>query len=151
MNQFKRIAAALLSGVLLCGALPASTVVWAVGNDSILQDNQTSYAVGDTFDDGVLTYTITGAATVSVTDCTLGASYVNIGEKISGYTITGIGDGAFEGMESMVSVTIPKSVTTIEDGAFNGCTGLTSITLPDSVTKIPAGCFQDAAVCRKSS
>ena len=75
MNQFKRIAAALLSGVLLCGALPASTVVWAVGNDSILQDNQTSYAVGDTFDDGVLTYTITGAATVSVTDCTLGASW----------------------------------------------------------------------------
>ncbi len=142
MNQFKRIAAALLSGVLLCGALPASTVVWAVGNDSILQDNQTSYAVGDTFDDGVLTYTITGAATVSVTDCTLGASYVNIGEKISGYTITGIGNGAFEGMESMASVTIPKSVTTIEDGAFNGCTGLTSITLPDSVTKIPAGCFQ---------
>ena len=40
------------------------------------------------------------------------------------------------------SITIPYSVTKIGERAFEGCTGLTSITIPNSVTKIGYSAFK---------
>jgi hypothetical protein len=57
------------------------------------------------------------------------------------YTVTAIGELAFNGCTGLTSVTIPDSVTSIGDNAFNGCTGLTSVTIPDSVTSIGDNAF----------
>lgn len=57
-------------------------------------------------------------------------------------TITVIGEGAFEGRETLTGVEIPDSVTTISYNAFKGCTGLTNVTLSDSVTKVGPGAFE---------
>ena len=52
------------------------------------------------------------------------------------YSVTSIGEGAFERCNNLTSVTIPNSVTTIGNGAFRECFSLTSITIPNSVTTI---------------
>jgi hypothetical protein len=52
------------------------------------------------------------------------------------YTVTSIGDGAFESCSGLTSVSLHNSVTFIGDHAFESCTGLTSFTIPNSVTYI---------------
>ena len=47
--------------------------------------------------------------------------------KETTYSVTGIGESAFEDCNEMTSVTIPSSVTKIEKNAFKGCSGLTTI------------------------
>ena len=59
------------------------------------------------------------------------------------YSVTSIGNGAFNHCTGLTSVTIPNSVTSIGNGAFNDCTGLTSITIPNSVTSIGGNAFYE--------
>ena len=61
------------------------------------------------------------------------------------YSVTGIGNGAFEGCRGLTSVTIPNSVTSIGGEAFNACTSLTSISIPSSVTYIGGLAFNATA------
>jgi len=50
--------------------------------------------------------------------------------------VTSIGDSAFWGCESLISIVIPSGVTSIGEAAFSGCYSLTSVTLPEGVTSI---------------
>jgi len=55
---------------------------------------------------------------------------------LSGSTITNIGNSAFSGCTSLITLTIPDSVNSIGSSAFSGCTSLTFLTIPDSVYSI---------------
>ena len=52
------------------------------------------------------------------------------------YTVTEIGNEAFEDCVYLSSVTIPNTVTRIGDYAFNWCRALLSVVIPESVTRI---------------
>ena len=64
---------------------------------------------------------------------------------INRYSVTSIGEAAFDRCSGLTSVTIPNSVTSIGSYAFADCSGLTSVTIPNSVTSIGEGAF---AGCR---
>ena len=70
--------------------------------------------------------------------------------KETNYTIPNsvitIGEGAFSGCKSLISINIPNSVTTIGENAFGWCESLTNINIPNSVTTIG-----DSAFCRCNS
>ena len=57
------------------------------------------------------------------------------------YSVTNIGENAFEYCKGLTSIEIPNSVITIGRDAFRECKGLTSITIPNSVTEIGDGAF----------
>ena len=69
------------------------------------------------------------------------SSKVVIPSKRDGFSITGIGSGAFKDCDFLQSVKIPNSVTSIGYEAFEGCSSLTSIKIPDSVTSIGSMAF----------
>ena len=56
-------------------------------------------------------------------------------------SITSIGDFAFSFCSKLTSITIPKSVTSIGNAAFSDCSSLTSITIPEGVTSIGVEAF----------
>ena len=89
-------------------------------------------------------YAVTGSA-ATVTGCD-GAcpTTLNIPATLGGYSVTSIGEFAFE-VNALTSVTIPDSVTSIGEGAFSR-SALTSVTIPDSVTSIDAYAFFDNAI-----
>lgn len=59
-------------------------------------------------------------------------------EKISGYTVTGIGSKCFE-KQSLKGVVIPETVTSIGNNAFQGCKNLTSVTFKGAPSTITVG------------
>ena len=86
------------------------------------------------------TYTLSGSnATITKSSKTSGS--LVIPNKVNGYTVTSIGNYAFDYCSGLTSVTIPSSLTSIGERAFWACRDLTSVTIPSSLTSIGSGAF----------
>lgn len=57
------------------------------------------------------------------------------------YSVTSIGEFAFNNCRGLKGIDIPSSVTSIDYAAFAFCDSLTDITIPSSVTSIGYGVF----------
>lgn len=65
------------------------------------------------------------------------------------FTVTAIGDNAFEGCENMTSIAMPTTITAIGNNAFDACCGLTVLSIPSSVQTIGSQAFQGCTGLRK--
>ncbi len=109
--------------------------------------SNTELKKGDTFTSGSLKYKVTasgkvevtGPKTMTVTKITIPATVTYQGVK---YTVTKIGDGAFNGCSKLTTATIGKNVKTIGKQAFYGCAKLKTIKFSGKkVTKIGSEAF----------
>ena len=90
--------------------------------------------------DGKLSYSIENKE-VTITGCDgLASGTIVIPDRIKGYPVTAIGEGAFCLCTEVTGVVIPDSVTYIGSMAFAG-TGLTEVVIPDSVSCIDTLAF----------
>ena len=92
---------------------------------------------------GGIAYLITSSTSPKTVEVAYGGNYtseVSIPASVSynsiSYSVTTIGNYAFDQCTGLSSITIPGSVTNIGSYAFYKCTGLTSISIPSSVTSI---------------
>ena len=116
---------------LILAALMALTALAAVpvGADDEITSGDWEYEMNE---DGV---------TASITRYIGSATDVTIPSEIDGFKVTVIGYGAFDGCETLTSVTIPDGVTTIDWWVFGFCRSLKSVTIPKSVTEIGGSAF----------
>ena len=128
-------------------ALLGLTSAWAQNYDfsAVAPSGQTLY------------YNITSSSSHTVSVTYPNSSFFWFGNEPSGsliipstvtnsgttYTVTDIGMDAFDGCDSLTSVTIPNTVTAIGDYAFFICSSLTNVTIGNSVTTIGMGAFSD--------
>ena len=64
---------------------------------------------------------------------------IKLGEDV--FTVTHIGEFAFDGCEELLNIKIPNSITYIGEEAFETCTGLIEIIIPNSVSYIGEEAF----------
>ena len=104
----------------------------------------------DTFDDGELRYQVTGADTVEVigflrepSSSVLTRLFIppTVVHKSQTYRITSIGESAFAGCTSLMSITLPDSLKTIGDSAFKDCIEIESVDLPEGLKTIGDSAF----------
>lgn len=62
------------------------------------------------------------------------------------YTVTAIGNYAFDDCTAIESVALPATVTAIGDHAFAGCFNIRSVVLPATLTKIGTGAFSGTSI-----
>ena len=148
----KKILAILIA---LLAALAVQTVAFADGEvteieptTTVSEDDETTKTLDtQTKDDQGVTYTLNndGTATVSACDRTVTSIKIpsNVESNGQTYTVTSIGDYAFDHCLSLTSVNIPDGVTSIGNRAFSMCSGLTSVDIPDSVTSIGNSAFSE--------
>ena len=86
---------------------------------------------------GLTTYTVTSIGDEAFDMCT------KLNAVTIPNTVTRIGKSAFYQCLEMTSINIPSSIVDIDEGAFRYCWELRTIDLPNSITKINDGVFSD--------
>lgn len=79
-----------------------------------------------------------GTGAKLVTNVTVLGSFVIDGTT---YTVTGIGESAFNSWINLASISLPSTIETMGIGCFGSCSNLTSFTIPPLVTTIEHGSF----------
>ena len=122
--MFKKFMSVLLSCVLLLALFAAVPVSAGAANSEYEYDLLSDDAIEITAYNG-------------------SAAFVVIPSSIDGYTVVSIGEQAFLGNESMITLEIPDTVNYIDDAAFYACDRLTSVEIPDSVVYIGNFAFEN--------
>jgi hypothetical protein len=94
---------------------------------------------------GKLQYTVDGANAV-ITGCATDAADADVEGELAeiagaGYTITGIGNGAFRNCAQLTSFATLTSLGSIGNEAFRGCTSLAEVRLPEGLKTIGYSAF----------
>ncbi len=146
-----------ISNNVFANTLSAKTLSYPCGSDYSSWQSATTWASVECFDlylgNSLTSFPLTFEViseqerTMKVSDCDNSANVADIPARVmyngNTYSVTSIGDYAFNDCGSLTSVTIPNSVTSIGEFAFRFCNNLTSIDIPNSVTNIGRYAFAD--------
>lgn len=79
--------------------------------------------------------------TAVISRCDSAEKFITVPDKIDGHTVTGIGDAAFRGLETVYYIKMGSNIKTIGTEAFAGCSAMVRIDLGGSVRTIGDSAF----------
>ena len=146
-----RVPVVITPTILVYNISQGASVVWS-GNTFTRNTNLANFSYTATISSIPASQVPSAANLIGVT---IGNSVTSIGDNaFNGATslisviftptsiLSSIGFSTFESCTGLTSITIPNSVTSISNYAFKSCTSLTSITIPNSVTSIGENAFE---------
>ena len=98
--------------------------------------------------DSVLYYTQSSSGTLTITGVEEGTTQAVIPETIDGFPVTEIAPQAFQGSETLETVSVPITVTIIGNGAFANCAALERVTISDGLETIGGHAFEGCTALR---
>ena len=99
-------------------------------------------SVGDTDSYYGFDYKIISNTSAAITKYSKNETEVTVPERIGAYTVTQIGNAAFQDQKAVQKIILPESITEISDvNVFWYCTSLKSINLPANLTYLSVGAF----------
>lgn len=107
-----------------------------------------SFAQAQTFSVDGINYEVISGTDVRVVATTFTGNLVipeTVNNSSTDYTVSMIGDNAFNSQLGLDSVVIPNTVTSIGANAFDGCISMTTLDLGNSVVSIGNFAFQSCA------
>lgn len=122
----------LLKLLLLSIAIPTTVSAYDAEIDGIL------YNIDNTTMSAEITYNRAGYKTYYSGDISIPQTITFNGGV---YTVTAVGDEAFDGAYNVTSVNLPNTIKSIGWRAFYGCTSLKSFIMPNSVEKMDVHVF----------
>ena len=129
--------ALLLCATMVCATAPVDTML----NSAVSVKNVKAAEITS----GDFTYDTNGVDSITITKYTGSASSLAIPEKIDGYTVTKIGESAFDENKNLQSVEIPDSVTEIDKYAFYKCEKLEAVKLPANLNTLGYRAFMNCS------
>lgn len=96
--------------------------------------------IGKTYIDGDYEYTVLEDGTVCISSYTGSESDLDIPTVLGGYSVSKIGERAFEDAK-MVSLNVPGQIVEIGERAFQSCDNLSKIVLNEGTTTLLLGVF----------
>ena len=147
MKKIKKLLPVLLMSIMSVSAFAADAVVDGIAyyfideslEAQVARNSGNPYSgdiiIPETVDYDGKTYSVTSIGQDAFENCN-GLTTVTIGNNV-----THINKWAFYHCKGLTSVTFGNSVQTIDVAAFYGCSALTSVTIPKSVTHIGGNAF----------
>jgi len=124
-----------LKGYLLKASVVMAVALLALAVIAVNEADEGDAGVGDTFDVGILTYTVLDGdnhVSVKMKDPSIVVDTVVIPDSVNYksniYTPTEIAENGFYGNASIAKVAVPSTLVKIGDHAFDGCTSLMAVT-----------------------
>lgn len=136
------IIAALLVGIAGIGTTPASRHSEETWPEAAIADNPATWVVDDTLIKipagvrAIPDYAFADRRKLRRVECE------------SGSRLESVGDYAFIGCDSLLEVTLPRSVTKLGDGCFRECRSLRSFKVPEGVSALPSQAFYGCTALR---
>ena len=127
------------------------TTVWADA-DVMPSHDLTLYARWEIVNsqiDSNYSYALLADGTVEIVDYYGSKASLQIPDTLNGYTVTRIGNYAFDGNQDILAVILPDSVTSIGNYAFAN-TSLKTVIGGNCVTELGENCFQNASSLRQA-
>ncbi len=141
MTAFKKPLCGILAFILVF-VFVAATPISVFAEDEEVTMSAKEIELNKKTEDGYEYIKVEDGSAVELVKYVGNETEVKLPSKLGGLSVITVGEGCFEGNETVVSVKFNSEIVTVKDKAFKDCTALKEVTKTDSLTALGASAFE---------